>query len=226
MKSLKILVLSAIFLNVPWVHAGYTQKVPGFFLNHFAQMKDLKDPLCNQFMNKLYRGGQPTFDGSNQWLQKIQEKQIKMVFDLREEKGNAAKERDTLLKNGIAYVNLPLRTSGSSQLEQMTVEVALPPTEEGAAPSISKKTMKNVDATLYVLSLMEGAIMEPSNKGIYLHCMRGEDRTGLMIALLRNCQQNSQDKKANTSWKSEFSEYGGSMYKPLQKLMTDVNKSR
>ena len=68
--------------------------------------------------------------------------------------------------------------------------------------------------------------MEPSNTGIYLHCMRGEDRTGLMVALLRNCQQNSQDKKPNNSWKSEFSEYGGAMYKPLQKLMTDVNKSR
>ena len=69
-----------------------------------------------------------------------------------------------------------------------------------------------------VLDLMEKNINEQSGNGIYLHCQRGEDRTGLMIALLRECQE--------SSWKSEFIDYGGVMYKPLLKLMMDVDKVR
>jgi protein tyrosine/serine phosphatase len=78
--------------------------------------------------------------------------------------------------------------------------------------------MPRVQATLYVLSLMEKVVSEQSENGIYLHCQRGEDRTGLMMALLREC--------TSTAWKSEFNEYGGVMYKPLQALMDEVSKIR
>ena len=78
-------------------------------------------------------------------------------------------------KNNIAYVKLPLKTSGLSQNEKMTIEVALPALDFKSSPTLSKTTMTNVEAT---------------------------------------------------SWKSEFIDYGGVMYKPLLKLMMDVDKVR
>ena len=198
--------------------SGYEKKEAGFYLNHYDQMKDLKDQSCKSFLGSVYRGGAPLFDGSNNWIKKINSSKIKMVFDLREETNNAALERDTLLKNGIAYVKLPLKTSGTSQDANMTVEVAIPSSDLKSSPVITKTSMTNVDATLYVLDLMEKNINEQSLNAIYLHCQRGEDRTGLMVALLRECQE--------SSWKSEFINYGGVMYKALQKLMIDVDKVR
>ena len=196
--------------------AGYDSKVSGFYLNHFAQPKDLKDNACKQFLKTVYRGGQPVFDGTDTWINKIKSSKIKMVFDLREETKHAALERDTLLKNGIGYVKLPLRTSGNTQPENFEVEVAYPAINKFQSPIRTKTLMNSVEATIYVLNLMEAIIDKQTDESIYLHCQRGEDRTGLMVALLRNCG----------SFKSEFLDYGGVMYKPLQKLMDDVNKLR
>ena len=78
--------------------------------------------------------------------------------------------------------------------------------------------MTSLDATIFVLNLMEEKVSAQNGEGIYLHCQRGEDRTGLMIALLREC--------SGTAWNTEFNSYGGVMYKPLQQLMNDVNKVR
>lgn len=212
-----IMVLSlGLFLNNAF--SGYEKKEAGFYLNHYDQMKDLKDQACRSFLGSVYRGGAPLFDGTDHWIKKINSNKIKMVFDLRNETNNAALERDILLKNNIAYVKLPLKTSGLSQDEKMTIEVALPALDFKSSPTLSKTTMTNVEATLFVLDLMEKNINEQSGNGIYLHCQRGEDRTGLMIALLRDCQE--------SSWKSEFIDYGGVMYKPLLKLMMDVDKVR
>ena len=88
-----------------------------------------------------------------------------------------------------------------------------------SSPVITKTTMNSVDATIFVLDLMEQTTSKQSpEETIYLHCQRGEDRTGMMIALLRAC--------AGTGYKQEFLSYGGVMYKPLQKLMDDVNRKR
>lgn len=46
---------------------------------------------------------------------------------------------------------------------------------------------------------------------VYVHCKRGEDRTGVFIALLREC----------SSWKKEFKDYGGVLYPGLKEIMED-----
>lgn len=217
-KISHILVASFLIFNISSLHAAYDNKGVGFYLKHYANPGDLKDATCKPFLKTVLRGGQPVFDGSDTWIKKLKESKVKQVFDLREETGNAVLERDTLLKNGIGYVKLPLRTSGTTQAQTMVVEVATPATEF-RSPTIVKTTMTSVEATVYVLGLMEDIISKQSdNEKIYLHCQRGEDRTGLMVALLRQC--------SGTGYKQEFTSYGGVMYKPLQQLMNDVNRIR
>jgi len=199
--------------------ASYNNKETGFYLKHFANPSDLKDTSCKQFLKTVYRGGQPIFDGSDTWIKRLKATKVKRVFDLREETGNALKERDQLLANGISYYKLPLRTQGNTQLPEMTIEEAIAAEVKGGAPTINKIKMSSVSATKYILEKMEEVISKQStDETIYLHCQRGEDRTGLMVALLRHC--------AGTGYKQEFLSYGGVMYKPLQSLMDEVNKNR
>ena len=210
-----------IFVSSP-VQASYSKNVSGFYLKHFALMKDLKDTTCKPFLNRVFRGGQPVFDGTDTWLKKIKSTSIKTVFDLRSESTNAAKERDALLQNGIGYVKLPLTTGGNVPPEYFVVEVAVPGNflngKPVTSPTITKSRMTSTEATIFVLNMMEEKISSQGNDSIYLHCQRGEDRTGLMVALLRDC--------STTGWKTEFNSYGGVMYKPLQYLFTEVNKLR
>ena len=218
MKKVKFIIFIFFTFSLNAAFCGYEKKEAGFYLNHYDRMKDLKDQSCKTFLGSVYRGGLPLFDGTDNWIKKINASKVKMVFDLRDETKNAALERDTLLKNGIAYVKLPLKTSGSAQDANMTVEVAIPSSDLKSSPIITKTTMSNVEATLYVLDLMDKNINEQSTNTIYLHCQRGEDRTGLMVGLLRDCKE--------SSWKSEFINYGGVMYKSLDKLKIDVDKVR
>lgn len=209
----------ALTFNISSAIASYDNKAEGFYLKHYANPGDLKDASCKQFLKTVNRGGQPVFDGTDKWIKKLKASKVKTVFDLRSENTNAVLERDTLLKNGIGYVKLPLKTGGTAQDATMSVEVATPSSDLQSAPVITKTTMESVEATIYVLDLMEQTISKQSvDDTIYLHCQRGEDRTGLMIALLRAC--------AGTGYKQEFLSYGGVMYKPLQKLMDDVNQRR
>jgi len=48
-----------------------------------------------------------------------------------------------------------------------------------------------------------------TDEKVFVHCKRGEDRTGVFIALLRDC----------SSWKREFKEYGGVLYPGLKEIM-------
>jgi hypothetical protein len=213
---------SAFLLTSAPAQASYSKNVAGFYLKHFALMKDLKDTTCKPFFNRIYRGGQPVFDGSDNWLKKIKSTPIKTVFDLRSESTNAAKERDALLQSGIGYVKLPLTTGGNVPPEFMTVEIAVPGNfvdgKPVSSPTITKTRMTSIAATMFVLDMMEEKISTQGNDSIYLHCQRGEDRTGLMVALLRDC--------STTGWRSEFNSYGGVMYKPLQFLFNEVSKLR
>ncbi|NOT80201.1 MAG: hypothetical protein HOP07_14500 [Bacteriovoracaceae bacterium] len=215
-------IFSVCFFFSSQAVASYSKNISGFYLKHFALMKDLKDTSCKPFLNRVYRGGQPVFDGSDTWLKKIKSSQIKTVFDLRSETKNAAIERDTLLKNGIGYVKLPLTTGGTIPSEYFDVEVAIPGNfangKQVSSHIITKTRMTSTEATIYVLEMMEEKISLQGTDGIYLHCQRGEDRTGMMVALLRDC--------TGTGWKTEFNSYGGVMYKPLQYLFTEVSKMR
>lgn len=197
--------------------AGYDNKSPEFYLKHFSTPADLQDSSCKQFLKSLKRGGQPVIDSSNKWLLKLKANGVKQVFDLREEVGNSVQERDILLKNGISYVKLPLRTSGNTQPTEFVVEVATPSADLTSPPTITKTLMNSAQGTIYVLNMMDEMLAKQStDQSIYLHCQRGEDRTGLMVALLRQCN----------SYKTEFNNYGGVMYKPLQSLMAEVRKFR
>ncbi len=215
----QVLIVGFLLFNVTSAFAGYDKKATGFYLKHFANMSDLKDASCKQFLKTVNRGGQPVFDGTDAWLKKLKVAKVKTVFDLRSETGNAALERDMLLKNGIGYVKMPLKTSGTSQDATMSIEVAMPSSDGMSSPIRTKTVMPTLEATAYVLSLMEETISKQNpEETIYLHCQRGEDRTGLMVALLRQC--------AGTGYKQEFLSYGGVMYKPLQKLFDDMKNRR
>lgn len=104
---------------------------------------------------------------------------IDYVIDLRNE-ADLGDER-AAISRGFNYVNIPLRTSGTHSDD-------------------------TVERTRDSLRLIER--MSLTGRKFYIHCQRGEDRTGVVIGMLRRCD----------AWAREFRSYGGVMYSPLRDL--------
>jgi hypothetical protein len=210
---MKIFVL--IFLINFNVYANYNEKVPGFYLKHFSKVKDLKDNSCRKFNDRVYRGGQPIFDNSDIWILTLLTHSIKYVFDFRSENGNSIKERDILLSNRIVYIKVPLETDKKIP-KKIKIEIGLPYKDITKKPIIFESSLERVKAINLILDFMNQAILESN---IYIHCQRGEDRTGIMIALMRDCYDSKE-------WRKEFNEYGGTMYKPLKEIFEEINSNK
>src|SRR5206468_3498380 len=122
--------------------------------------------------------------------------------DLRDEGQGLTKERDALKAAGISYVLLPWKTEGSDEPSTMKV------TERLFIKGVYSEqvvTLNNVDAAIRELELVDDYL--DNNRAVYIHCQRGEDRSGTFISLLRDLTD---------SWKIEFSNYGGSLYPALK----------
>ncbi|MEZ4815313.1 MAG: tyrosine-protein phosphatase [Bdellovibrionota bacterium] len=192
----------------------YDKKESGFYQKNFDRSPDLSSSACKKFNELLLRGGKPEFKVSKEtWIQKLMDNNVAIVFDLRKENTDSQKEKERLNAEGIDYVKLPLKTEGSDQDAVLTIEEQKA-VASGETPVTTKTILPRTEATLSILKKIEEALA--SNKRIYLHCQRGEDRTGTIVALLRNCDE----------WRKEFIRYGGSLYPALAKHFKDVQAAQ
>jgi hypothetical protein len=139
-----------------------------FFQDHFCWLgatanHQLKCVACPQpggdfEDSRVIRGGQPSSAGVNA-LKNIG---VRVIIDLRTdgEVGHGTEPKDAVT-DGIAYFRLPMDTGGKGQ-EQ-----------------------KNEDALLRALGIVRFFLKENKTGLIYVHCERGEDRTGLTVAGIR-----------------------------------------
>ena len=99
---------------------------------------------------------------------------------------------------------LPLITSVTEQPSDLIVKIRY------LGQSTVTKLVDPVSGSIEILRIVK----ELTQKGhrVYIHCARGEDRTGVIVGLLRKCE----------SWKSEFKTYGGSYYSSLKWLFEKV----
>lgn len=158
-------------------NAGYENNVDGFYLKHFAKVKDNMPSNCSIFNGRIYRGGEPDLK-SDKWIEKLKSEGIESVIDLRHEASGKDTERKTAEKNGIKYTIIPL---------------------------------SNIKNPRWLKDLLYQTVVNVKNFNdkTYIHCQRGEDRTGAFIALLRDCPQ----------WKKEFKDFGGVLYPALYNIM-------
>lgn len=183
--------------------AGYGKRVPGFGLKagvdqgHFAEVGQL-DGCQNAAPGKLFRGGVPNFKMSNA-LDTLKANQVQVVVDLRAENSASRRlEEATLLKNGIGYVNVPLNTQGDVP-EKLKIRIHLPNAEK----TLELETIEGLDTAL---ELVRSNVKSGSN--VYVHCLHGEDRTGIFVGLFRDCP----------AWKKEFRSFGGTLYPVLGQI--------
>ena len=186
---------------------SYDVEEEGFYLKHFDRSPD-SDENCQTFNGLLLRGGQPDLK-SNTWLEKIKDNDVSLVVDLRNDSDNSS-EKNSLLKSGISYIKLPLTTFASNQARNLKVEEASPCFENNCTPTTTITEFYRTKASIYVLKKIRAAFA--NNKKVYLHCKRGQDRTGLIAGLLRHC----------SNWETEFKNYKGYLYPALKSHLKEI----
>jgi|GEM_PF-1601534 len=178
----------------------YAEKAEGFYLGHFDGVGTLE--TCRHFGDFLTRGGEPQLK-SEAWRTRWDTERVEYVLDLRAEGGG--NEEKAVVATGRGYIRLPLTLVGGRQPKSLRLREVYP----GEAPRT--RNLDPVDATVEVLRTV--ARLAQSGRRVFIHCKRGEDRTGIFVALLRKC----------SSWRSEFRAYGGDEYPALKWLYERVS---
>lgn len=211
----KFLVITLVlFSSSSFLHAAedipngsYSEREVGFYLDHFDRSPDPVDSIV-KFNGNLFRGGQPDFNDGNAWLRKLQENSIELVIDIRHEAASLIEERNALQAAGISYILLPWHTDGNDQPTNLTVVERI---FENGNFFQNEESLPRVEASLKVLEIANNYLDQ--GRRIYIHCQRGEDRTGTFISLLRD---------PNDNWSLEYRRYGGSTYRALSKHRADI----
>lgn len=155
----------------------------------------IKIPQQNSILKNVFRSGKPDYSNAES-IKTLNDNGIKFVVNLQAEERNITKITKLLADKGITFIHLPLDTS------------------ENKKPGVN-----DPQKTLEVLNRIEDLLSAKPNDSVLVHCQRGEDRTGVFIRLLR--ESNGESVVSSTK---DFKNYGGVLYKPLQKLYEEVKK--
>jgi len=132
---------------------------------HHAEVGVLAGCAADEAPGRLIRGGAPSEAG----LACLRQQGVTTVIDLRTE-GEARGARGRAEAHGLAYQRFGMVTRG-----------ARVPRECGGATADACNA-RSVDGAI---AAIESALAAAPDARVYLHCARGEDRTGLVIAALR-----------------------------------------
>lgn len=205
------LCLKAWALDPDVATGSYSVEEKGFNLKHFDRMLD-SQIRCEKFNGRILRGGQPDLN-SDLWLDKLKANSVSLVVDLRKDASHET-EKNKVARAGMDYVYLPLSTMSQNQDRNITVEETGACQSSNCAPHTDSTTFYRTKATIHVLALIRDALDEGRN--IYIHCTRGQDRTGTIVALLRHCRQED--------WDPEFKNYKGFLYPALKSHLKEVQE--
>lgn len=114
-------------------------------------------PNFHQVNELLYRGAQPKRRG----IQRLADVGIKTVVNLRADDERSQTEEQEARAAGMRYFNVPFERFGIVPLERF-----------------GRPTDKQVERVLSIINA-------PENQPVFVHCKRGADRTGTIIAIYR-----------------------------------------
>ncbi len=114
-------------------------------------------PNFHQVNEQLYRGAQPRHGG----IQRLAELGIKTIVNLRAADVRSQREEQEARAAGLRYFNVPFERFGIVPLERL-----------------GRPTDEQVERVLSIINA-------PENQPVFVHCKRGADRTGTIIAIYR-----------------------------------------
>jgi hypothetical protein len=199
MRLLAILALvaSSLFL----AGAGYptlpSEGCPSrgqFGIEHFTEVQR---PLPGAL---LYRGGRPTEAG----IECLARMGVTTLIDLRTEKETASgDEARWARENGLRYLAFPMTTDASVPSQECR--------SRGWDPARCNQEM---------VARAIGELRSDTGP-VYIHCARGEDRTGLVMGAYRFLLQQWSAEASRREMRS----FGYSPYKPLEEAWTRITSA-
>ncbi len=173
--------------------------VSQFGHGHFAQigaMAGCQVSTSSQDSERIFRGGAVSQAGAGC----LKSSGIRVVIDLRSE-GEKGSEKAWVENTSGTYYSFPMATDSSVPSKSC----------KNAGLSASQCNRKNA---LGAVDLMDKILSSDSNVQIFVHCARGEDRTGLVIGLYRALKERCPKAKA----RSEMAAFYYTAYAPLKSV--------
>jgi hypothetical protein len=189
----------------PRVTAGGGPRPGEFARDHFAVVGPLAS--CSRAaaadQGRIMRGGAPTAAG----IARLRALGVTTVIDLRTD-GEAGREARQVAAAGMSYRRIAMVTGGAHGGRGCPV-----PGRPAAAC--------NDAAVAEALAAIATALAASPQAKVYVHCARGEDRTGLVIAALRLARHGCPAVAAER----EMAAYFYVPYPPLQAVWTKLRGS-
>lgn len=157
-----------------------------------AQSEPKYDELPNfhQVNEQLYRGAQPQRGG----IQRLAQLGVKTIVNLRPDDKRSQSEGQEARAAGLRYFNVPVEKTTSVEALKSLADLRylkLP------AQRLGRPTDAPVEHLLSIINA-------PENQPVFVHCKRGADRTGAIIAIYRIEHDGWTSEKA----KAEANRYG------------------
>lgn len=164
-----------------------------FNLDHFSAVDGLPG---------LFRGGKPAQTG----IECLKSAGVNAIVDLRSEgETSRSSEESWAREAGIRYFAFP-----------MTTDESVP---SAACRSRGETAVQcNQSALLAAVQLLKQLLADGVSEGVFVHCARGEDRTGLVLGTYRLQEQGPSQGWTKARARQEMREYGYSPYPSLQSI--------
>jgi hypothetical protein len=182
---------------------------PGFGRQHYAAVGALRG-CYSPPSHTLFRGGVPSTGAA---LDRLQADGVGLDIDLRKDDENPAAEAARAVARGMTYINIPLNEFwGNDVPERIPIRVRRP----GMA-TWEERSVPTADAVAAGVLYLRGWLAQAGGRSgavnAFVHCWAGEDRTGMFMRLLRQCDAAS----------GEMTTCGGTLYPALARIYRDAS---
>lgn len=168
-----------------------------------ATCQGSNDPALG--FGRIYRGGFPNNDGINC----LRSMGVKAIFDLRTESVAKENNEKALAANaGLEYFSFPMEVMSNT------------PGSKACADNGLNSAQCNQQSIIGFVKKIKDYLAQNPNAKIYVHCARGQDRTGLAMAFFRvKIQECSKDLA-----RKEMLSYRYNPTKPLEFVWNNIDQ--
>lgn len=154
---------------------------------------------------RIFRGGVPNQEG----MKCLKSMGVTAVFDLQTENDSIKTGEATIAQNmGMTFFQFPMEASTST-----------PASKECAAARLSSAQCNQQSVVSFIQTLRDYLAKNPNAK-VYVHCTRGQDRTGLALGFFRVKVQGCSKDVART----EMQLFLFNSFPPLQAVWNNIDQ--